>query len=65
MSEVYEAHPTHCPSGHPWDRGGTYLAGWSSNPIHGGMGHRTWTCQACWYVIHAEKLDLRPVQPLA
>lgn len=57
MSEVYEGTPTHCPAGHPWGQG-DYLVGWESNPLVGGVGHRTWTCQTCGTMVHAETVEL-------
>ena len=43
--------PTEFHNGHPWDKAGSFLVGWTgSNLTH---GHRYWICQTCDAEIHA------------
>lgn len=48
---VTERRPAACPDGHPWDRPGTFLVGWTGSNLH--RGHRYWICTACDAEIHA------------
>lgn len=48
---VAERRPAACPTGHLWDRPGTFLVGWTGSNLH--RGHRYWICTTCDAEIHA------------